>query len=249
MLHPPEYAEKVKVIHGWARKAGRDPKDITLSLRVPLELAPRRGDADRRAIARLPRHRPEVIAAHQEPTRRSASPTSSSTWPPRISGGQLAPDGALRRRGPPEGPRGRPARTARCRRRLAAPLPAARRRLHHERAGGPPRPPPTRAASRWWCPSATPSTAPRSSPRWTPSPSRRRPEGLKRIRNLRENPRVSIVIDEYDEDWTRAALRHHPGRRRDLLTDGPQFAHGVDLLLAKYAQYRDPGARPRARAS
>jgi alkanesulfonate monooxygenase SsuD/methylene tetrahydromethanopterin reductase-like flavin-dependent oxidoreductase (luciferase family) len=43
MLHPPEYAEKAKVIHGWARKAGRDPKDITLSLRVPLELAPRRG--------------------------------------------------------------------------------------------------------------------------------------------------------------------------------------------------------------
>jgi probable F420-dependent oxidoreductase len=43
MLHPPEYAEKTKIIHGWARKAGRDPKDITLSLRVPLELAPRRG--------------------------------------------------------------------------------------------------------------------------------------------------------------------------------------------------------------
>jgi probable F420-dependent oxidoreductase len=43
MLHPSEYAEKVEVIHGWARKAGRDPKDITLSLRVPLELAPRRG--------------------------------------------------------------------------------------------------------------------------------------------------------------------------------------------------------------
>src|SRR6476620_9869266 len=32
MLHPPEYALKVKAIHGWARKAGRDPKDITLSL-------------------------------------------------------------------------------------------------------------------------------------------------------------------------------------------------------------------------
>jgi probable F420-dependent oxidoreductase len=43
MLHPPEYGEMVKVIHGWARKAGRDPKAITLSLRVPLELAPRRG--------------------------------------------------------------------------------------------------------------------------------------------------------------------------------------------------------------
>jgi len=35
----------VKVIHGWARKAGRDPKAITLSLRVPLELAPKRGKA------------------------------------------------------------------------------------------------------------------------------------------------------------------------------------------------------------
>lgn len=43
MLHPPEYALKVKAIHGWARKAGRDPKDIGLSLRVPLELAPKRG--------------------------------------------------------------------------------------------------------------------------------------------------------------------------------------------------------------
>lgn len=43
MLPPPEYALKVKAIHGWARKAGRDPKDIGLSLRVPLELAPKRG--------------------------------------------------------------------------------------------------------------------------------------------------------------------------------------------------------------
>ena len=45
LLYPAEYAEKVKVIHGWARKAGRDPKDIALSLRVPLELAPKRGKA------------------------------------------------------------------------------------------------------------------------------------------------------------------------------------------------------------
>jgi hypothetical protein len=43
MLLPEEYAEKVTVIRGWARKAGRDPESIGLSLRVPLELAPRRG--------------------------------------------------------------------------------------------------------------------------------------------------------------------------------------------------------------
>jgi probable F420-dependent oxidoreductase len=41
-LHPAEYAEKVGVIHGWARKAGRDPKDITLSLRASLDLVSRR---------------------------------------------------------------------------------------------------------------------------------------------------------------------------------------------------------------
>jgi probable F420-dependent oxidoreductase len=40
-LYPAEYAEKVAVIHEWARKAGRDPLAITLSLRVPLELRPR----------------------------------------------------------------------------------------------------------------------------------------------------------------------------------------------------------------
>ena len=41
-LHPEEYAEKVAVIHGWAKKAGRDPKDITLSLRVPMDLVAKR---------------------------------------------------------------------------------------------------------------------------------------------------------------------------------------------------------------
>ncbi|MGH7397482.1 MAG: TIGR03668 family PPOX class F420-dependent oxidoreductase [Candidatus Rokuibacteriota bacterium] len=71
------------------------------------------------------------------------------------------------------------------------------------------------------------------------------PERLKRIRNLRENPRVSVVIDEYEEDWTRLRYVIIQGRA-DLLTDGPQFAHGVDLLTAKYAQYRTLGL-PRER--
>src|SRR5262249_1802396 len=36
--HPAEYAEKVAVIHGWAKKTGRDPHSITLSFRAPIEL-------------------------------------------------------------------------------------------------------------------------------------------------------------------------------------------------------------------
>jgi len=40
-LYPEEYAEKAAVIADWARKAGRDPKEITLTFRAPLELHPR----------------------------------------------------------------------------------------------------------------------------------------------------------------------------------------------------------------
>jgi hypothetical protein len=42
MLLPDEYRDKVAIIRDWARKAGRDPKAITLSFRVPLEVLPKR---------------------------------------------------------------------------------------------------------------------------------------------------------------------------------------------------------------
>ena len=42
LLHPPEYAEKVKKIHAWAARAGRNPKQITLTLRAPMEVWPKR---------------------------------------------------------------------------------------------------------------------------------------------------------------------------------------------------------------
>jgi alkanesulfonate monooxygenase SsuD/methylene tetrahydromethanopterin reductase-like flavin-dependent oxidoreductase (luciferase family) len=38
MLGPEEYARKVEELHGWARKAGRDPKSIKLTIRVPMEV-------------------------------------------------------------------------------------------------------------------------------------------------------------------------------------------------------------------
>jgi PPOX class probable F420-dependent enzyme len=66
------------------------------------------------------------------------------------------------------------------------------------------------------------------------------PRGLKRIRNLRENPKVSVVIDRYDDDWTRLRYVIIQGRAQ-LLTDGGDFSRGIDLLLAKYPQYRDMG--------
>jgi PPOX class probable F420-dependent enzyme len=66
------------------------------------------------------------------------------------------------------------------------------------------------------------------------------PAGLKRIRNIRENPRVSVVIDRYDEDWTRLRYVIIQGQA-EILTGGGHFSHGADLLLAKYPQYRRMG--------
>jgi probable F420-dependent oxidoreductase len=38
MLGPDEYAARVAELHGWARKAGRDPKSIKLTIRIPMEV-------------------------------------------------------------------------------------------------------------------------------------------------------------------------------------------------------------------
>jgi alkanesulfonate monooxygenase SsuD/methylene tetrahydromethanopterin reductase-like flavin-dependent oxidoreductase (luciferase family) len=38
LLTPDEYAAKAKQVHDAARRAGRDPKSITLTIRVPMEV-------------------------------------------------------------------------------------------------------------------------------------------------------------------------------------------------------------------
>jgi probable F420-dependent oxidoreductase len=42
LLLPDEYAKRVQQIETWAREAGRDPRAVTLSVRVPMEVRPRR---------------------------------------------------------------------------------------------------------------------------------------------------------------------------------------------------------------
>lgn len=83
-------------------------------------------------------------------------------------------------------------------------------------------------------------------------PKRGAPGDLRRIRNIRDNAQVSVVIDRYDEDWSRLAWVIIDGLA-DLLTGGAEFTRGVDLLLAKYPQYgamrleRDAGMMVRVR--
>ena len=59
---------------------------------------------------------------------------------------------------------------------------------------------------------------------------------LRRLRNIEQNPQVSLLIDEYDEDWERLWWVRADGRAR-ILTEGLDGPHG--LLRARYAQYAD----------
>ena len=77
---------------------------------------------------------------------------------------------------------------------------------------------------------------------------RSRPENLKRVRNIKENPNVVLLIDEYNEDWTKLYFIMIQGKasiiggkkkldqnEMSLLTK----AH--KLLRNKYPQYQKIG--------
>ena len=62
------------------------------------------------------------------------------------------------------------------------------------------------------------------------------PHKLKRLRNIAENPKVSLIIDRYDEDWQRLAYLLITGKAKILLR-GARHRRAVLLLRKKYSQY------------
>ncbi len=60
---------------------------------------------------------------------------------------------------------------------------------------------------------------------------------LKRVRNILENPRVALVIDEYSEDWDRLTYVLIQGTAT-LLEGGEEQRRAVALLRRKYPQYK-----------
>jgi coenzyme F420-0:L-glutamate ligase / coenzyme F420-1:gamma-L-glutamate ligase len=68
-------------------------------------------------------------------------------------------------------------------------------------------------------------------------PKRNAPQKLKRLKNIRENSRVSLVIDRYDEDWTKLGYVLVFGTAR-ILSRGEKHRKAVTLLRRKYPQYR-----------
>jgi PPOX class probable F420-dependent enzyme len=69
----------------------------------------------------------------------------------------------------------------------------------------------------------------------------KRSRNLKRLRNIAGNPRVSVLIDHYEDDWTRLWWVRLDGVAHVLDHDA-EAQRAIDLLARKYAQYER--ARP-----
>ena len=68
-------------------------------------------------------------------------------------------------------------------------------------------------------------------------PKRAGARELKRVRNLRENPRAALVVDRWDEDWDRLAWIMLRGRAA-VLVGGAEHDRAQDALRERYPQYR-----------
>ena len=63
------------------------------------------------------------------------------------------------------------------------------------------------------------------------------PKSLKRIRNIKANPKIALILDKYDEDWTRLAwvlVRGHA----DILESGGEQSSAQESLRRRYPQLR-----------
>src|SRR3954451_8355955 len=63
-------------------------------------------------------------------------------------------------------------------------------------------------------------------------------ERLKRIRNLLENGQVALVVDRYDDDWSRLAYVLVQGRAELIAPGNVEHTAALPPLRGRYPQYR-----------
>jgi PPOX class probable F420-dependent enzyme len=64
---------------------------------------------------------------------------------------------------------------------------------------------------------------------------------LKRLKNIAANPAVSVLVDHYEDDWSKLWWVRADGTAR-VVTESAEAGRATDLLAGKYEQYRR--ARP-----
>ena len=60
---------------------------------------------------------------------------------------------------------------------------------------------------------------------------------LQRVRNLLRDPRATLLVDHYEEDWSRLWWARGRGRAR-VIEEGPELHRALELLARKYPQHR-----------
>jgi PPOX class probable F420-dependent enzyme len=60
---------------------------------------------------------------------------------------------------------------------------------------------------------------------------------LRRLANIQANPRVSVLVDKYDDDWSQLWWVRADGVA-EVHRDGPELDRGRIELSAKYPQYQ-----------
>ena len=66
---------------------------------------------------------------------------------------------------------------------------------------------------------------------------------LRRVKNIQANPQVSLVVDHYEEDWSRLGYILVLGKA-ELLLEGEEHDGAIRLLRQKYPQYRTMDLEP-----
>lgn len=59
---------------------------------------------------------------------------------------------------------------------------------------------------------------------------------LKRLSNIKANPHISVLVDHYDDDWSRLWWIRVDGVA-EVIGSGPRFQRALALLTSKYAAY------------
>jgi PPOX class probable F420-dependent enzyme len=80
---------------------------------------------------------------------------------------------------------------------------------------------------------------------WTPIDGKpKSSRRLRRVRNLAVNPRATLLVDHYEEDWRE--LRWVAIHGRGELVEGAAAVSALRALRAKYPQYAEVEAGPEA---
>lgn len=66
----------------------------------------------------------------------------------------------------------------------------------------------------------------------------KRDRALQRLKNVRHEPRVSLLVDRYDEDWRRLWWVRADGHA-SIVEEGPELDRALRLIVERYPQERE----------